>query len=77
MDDEFLGDPFLARRFREFDERAARRVWNYIALLGACIATHHALKTEFRLTADGALILSGPRGLTRIEPELLVSEVKK
>lgn len=27
--------------------------------------------------ADGALILSGPRGLTRIEPELLVAEVKK
>lgn len=27
--------------------------------------------------ADGALILSGPRGLTRVEPDLLVSELKK
>lgn len=27
--------------------------------------------------ADGALILSGPRGLSRVEPELLASELKK
>ncbi|HJV24528.1 MAG TPA: YCF48-related protein [Aromatoleum sp.] len=27
--------------------------------------------------ADGALILSGPRGLIRVEPDLLVSEAKK
>jgi len=33
--------------------------------------------TGLAQAADGALILSGPRGLARIEPELLVSEVKK
>ncbi|MCC4118640.1 YCF48-related protein [Aromatoleum toluclasticum] len=33
--------------------------------------------TGFAQAADGALILSGPRGLTRVEPDLLVSELKK
>lgn len=33
--------------------------------------------TGFVQAADGALILSGPRGLTRIEPATLVSEVRK
>lgn len=33
--------------------------------------------TGFVQAADGALILSGPRGLTRVEPDRVVSELKK